>query len=1464
MPNLKSSAPRVGAFDPDWSDNPASDANMRHGKVGEDVSRIFISHASDDNAAAVAIGEWLSGQGWNDIFLDIDAERGIRAGERWQEALRRASSRCELVLLLISPEWASSKWCLAEFLLAKNLNKRVLGVIIRQTQIDHLPIELTAEWQLVDLTSGPPGFKSFVTPIAGQPQEEITFSAAGLERLRDGLIEAGLDPGYFAWPPDSDPNRAPYRGLAPLDTDDAGIFFGREAPTIEVLDRLRGLRQAPPPRMFVILGASGAGKSSFMRAGVLPRLIRDSRHYQVLPVLRPNRDVFTGSEGVLAALASLADARNVPLSRAEIRRAVESGGTATAALIRSILDGDSDRGTNPTIVVPVDQAEELFQNEGKDEGQRFLELLRDMASEETLRLIFILTIRSDSYESLQTAPALEELNLQTFSLPPMPRGAYGEIISGPVDRLRRSSARQLEIDEGLKAALLQDIEVSGSQDALPLLSFTLERLYLEYGGSGRLSLQHYRELGGVRGSIEAAVAAALADADNVPEIPRASEARMALLRRGLVPWLAGINPETGTPLRRVARYSEIPVEARPLIDLLVNRRLLATDLSAETGEVTVEPAHEALLRQWGQLEGWLEEDFEDLTVAEGVQRAARDWEANLRNAEWLSHIGGRLESARRVVARDDFVRLFGSAERDYLDACNARHREQAALQRRTLGRAFVALSDRALQAGQEESAIRLAVAGALFADDPGLDVVPELRGPLLRALIAGRTLMVMRGPDHSAGPLAWDPELHSVLWAQNDRLFESSPIRAGTEPLEVHEGSRFLDFGGTRIQAIGFGGDAVRQDSIAHVLLVSADGSARISGSVGQDCGLGQLPDRFVRQIQPFRIERKKVNRFAPRDTETVVEVGFLIVHSKAVSLLTTEAETARHVEHPAGLSVLAGCLVNNSLLLSGETGEHRPYVWAPDTGDHVECPEGHEKTIVAADFAADGASFATCSLDGTARIWDSASGNCRATMRGHVGAVMGLALNQSGERLATAGQDGTVRIWDTATGDQLLLLRGHENEVHEVSYHPIAPLLASSSEDGTARVWDVRETRCIAVAELEARPFAVRFLSGCSIAVETDDGSLLTLGINGLRPLTRHGYAATGRQLLASGARGSLVLETNAYGETMLSETGGDKRRVSLGQPGRKFRTAAFDETAGKVLALFTGEPGMLIDFETQNTCPIDCAALVEADCVALGADRALLSIANGDLVCLSLPDGGVIDIERTDGRQANRILSSPDGRCFLILDGTATPRLWCPGHGDSPFAMSGHEGQVRDAAFSPDGTLVATAARDGTARLWVSKTGAESACLGVHAKSLSAVAFSADGGRLITTSNDRSARIWDLANQEPVLVMNGHDGFLNAAAFHPDGRLVATVGNDNRVMLWDVAETALVGLPWPALMLAATEAGIGLRTSAEAQDILMQDAPEDASSAIRRRLAKSGMPDFSAAEADVRSLRRAWLAAE
>jgi len=134
----------------------------------------------------MALTEWLKDNGWDDFFLDLHPERGLKAGERWQAALKAAVDRCELIIFLVSPEWAASKWCLAEFLLAKSLNKRVFGAIVAPTSMSAMPIEMIAEWQMVDLTAGERDYQTTVTLPPGDRKASVAFARHGLDRLRIG------------------------------------------------------------------------------------------------------------------------------------------------------------------------------------------------------------------------------------------------------------------------------------------------------------------------------------------------------------------------------------------------------------------------------------------------------------------------------------------------------------------------------------------------------------------------------------------------------------------------------------------------------------------------------------------------------------------------------------------------------------------------------------------------------------------------------------------------------------------------------------------------------------------------------------------------------------------------------------------------------------------------------------------------------------------------------------------------------------------------------------------------------------------------------------------------------------------------------------------------------------------------------------------------------------------------------
>jgi hypothetical protein len=235
------------------------------------VSSIFLSHSSRDDAVATALGEWLRAEGHTAVFIDHHTLDGIAGGEPWEERLYTELRRCRALIALVSPDWLDSPWCIAEANHAQALRKPVFPLRIR-------PI-------------GSAKYKSRAPPALRRVQA-IDWCRSDHEKaraqLRRSLLAAGLDPkDLFVWRGD----RPPCPGLDTFKREDAAVYFGREQEVTELLALLRECRAPNRPRLVLVQGASGTGKSSLSRAGVLPRLERDPDSWLVVQPIRPRLQI---------------------------------------------------------------------------------------------------------------------------------------------------------------------------------------------------------------------------------------------------------------------------------------------------------------------------------------------------------------------------------------------------------------------------------------------------------------------------------------------------------------------------------------------------------------------------------------------------------------------------------------------------------------------------------------------------------------------------------------------------------------------------------------------------------------------------------------------------------------------------------------------------------------------------------------------------------------------------------------------------------------------------------------------------------------------------------------------------------------------------------------------------------------------------------------------------------------------
>jgi WD40 repeat protein len=1268
------------------------------------LGKIFISHSSANNAEALAIHDWLSAQGWGDVFLDLDPRRGLVAGDRWQAALKAAAEQCELILILISPAWARSKWCLAEFLLAKQMNKQILGVVVEATPLADLPVELTAEWQLVDLSAPDAGWSTTIAPPRYEPETTVRFSGAGLERLRAGLEKAGLDATTFLWPPAGDPGRAPYRGLKPLDQDDAGIFFGRDGAIVLTLDALRGLRDAAAPRFVTILGASGAGKSSFLRAGILPRLGRDSRHFYVLPVIRPGRAALTGEHGFAAMLEAALKARNVTRNRADIRDAVAAGAAAVAPILEDLAvpadAGDVASGSPPTLVIAVDQAEELL---GADnaEAAAFLALLTELGRRGDPAVLVIFTVRSDSFDQLQARPELAPTQPHHLvDLPPLPAGSFGDIIRGPARRLS-AAGRKLVIEETLVDALLADIEQGGTKDALPLLAFTLERLYTDYGADGDLQLAEYERLGRIRGAIEAAVEEALKVADGNAAIPRDRAARLALLRRGLIPWLAGIDPATGAPRRRVARLAEVPEEARPLVELMVAQRLLATDVDSATREVTIEPAHEALLRQWGALDGWLAEDSADLATIEALRRAASEWAANARAGEFVVHRGARLAAVEQVARAEKFAGFLTSVDAAYLAA--ARDMEAAAQRRAHAARTRLAIAAGiagvVLVAGatasyflwsagaaartqaevnfrlaQAEAALREgrpeAAAAAALAAYETLPSTVTRSGALAAAMAVSPHALALVPRTARVIDARWLDASHAAVLMADDTLTvldtasgarSVTPVRGGLAPIGLvpdGTGGALLLGADTALYALDGAQQAAPATGFfpqAGTLEVSGDGKRLLlRGLMGdvlyRDCTTLPCADTIIATGTAEAIA------LAPDGT------GFAIAWAGAgVALYADAATPPRSVALDARVRMLAWDAPAGTLVYLGgadamgtidlATGRLAASSPAPGLTALAAAPAGG---TLAAGCAGD----ALCLFEHGARV---------AAMTGHTDPVAGIRWAPDGQALLSFAPNDPVRLWTRAGDRAVAYLRpgAAAAPLATLAVDRAAGRVAAGTDSGTVSVWfDDGRPRLDLPALYPARVTALALLPGDRLAAVYENRGVGVWTIGSAAP------------------DADIAIDNAAF--SRLAALSGDIR-------------AAVPLTDGRIVT-FSGDA-----YRRAEIAPDSLALTPWGIAAAPGANEAFISYSDGSIRRRNLGTGAegvtVYDAGQplcgaaptTDNNGAKSLAVSADGKWLAATRSDARVIVHNLVDPARPICMELPAPDSKTVAFSPDSTKLA-----------------------------------------------------------------------------------------------------------------------------------------------------------------------------
>ncbi|RWX70047.1 hypothetical protein EN780_04495 [Mesorhizobium sp. M4B.F.Ca.ET.089.01.1.1] len=1236
-----------------------------------------------------------------------------------------------------------------------------------------------------------------------------------------------------------EPVKSPFRGLDAFEFEDADLFFGRARAIAACTARLE--QQAASGTAFLLIyGMSGCGKSSLLRAGLMPSLTRPGA---VAGISLWRRCLIRLSEGpdafaVLAA-ALLGEAAVPELSRevtaAELALLCRNAPDRALAMIRQALGKAAGSARSQIrLLVAIDQLEELFTTQKQPATREAL--VRFMAVLAASGLVWVIAaIRSDFFHRCGGVPGFSALKdgLASYELLPPTGPEIAQIIREPagVAGLRFEQNAELgRLDDVLQEAAAAD------PGSLPLLEFVLDALY-EAGRERRLlTFAHYRALGGLEGAIARR-------ADEVVDLlaPKIQEALPAVLGA-----LTTANPGDETVTARPALLTEVAgTPARSaLVRALIDARLLVSDEDA-AGHVVVRVAHEALLSRWPRAGDIVNANRNFLETRDRLRADAHRWHLENRNRELLLPSGKRLaEGEELMLSRreevDDAVleyieeslrahrhkeekdrhaelalieaaeeakreRLEREAERRNLAAAAANR-----LARRTRNAAIVAimlalmagagalvafkaredargqrdqamrnqflslsfLSEQSTAAGNTEAAILLALEALPSKDQSERPYLFEAEAALYKALLAHHQIKIFR-PGAGVADAAFNPTGDRIVTASYDKTAAVWDISSGAETavLKGHEEAlERAEFSpdGSRILTAARDSTARLWDAVSGeqlfilrpvgnypTAIFSPDGTRVLT--TGEDSDAMLWDARTGKKL--LSVDSDGYGRAAfTSDGRSFAAAGkhLVSIWNTADGVLTG---TIRGNYWPYSLAFSP----DGSRMLAGPWGWHSHR----DTSSLFDVSKGTEIAKLAGSksdtqlngviFSHGGQRIATISVDGTARIWDGASGTLDGVLGQEVSELkysdigtderdeeMNGAFSPDDRFLATASVNGPIRIWDVDRASLVATIAGHESLVEHLEFSPVdSNILLTASHDGTARLWDV-DGAVTTMLSHEYRPtFAV---------FSPDNVHLLTGGGDSAAHLWD---VTSGREIVR--------LDTH---EMVQSATfSPDGRRVATASLGgqvrvwdvaRGYETGQFRSDGGLIQIQFGRDGKSLLSASIHGT-----AQLWDA---TTGTELAVINTSSNLPQAILSPDGNLILAAREDN--AGHILK-PDGAELR--------------------ALVGHQDRVTAAAFSPDGQMVATGSRDHTARIWSTTDGATVGTLEGHTGAVTAVAFSPDGQSLLTASRDGTVRIWSVAGGLERAVLRGHSGAVNSAEFSPNGLYIVTASTEDRtVRLW------------------------------------------------------------------------------
>jgi WD40 repeat protein len=1176
--------------------------------------------------------------------------------------------------------------------------------------------------------------------------------------------------------------RSPYIGLASFQERDADRFFGRETLTAELVTRV-ATSAASNARALFVAGPSGSGKSSLVRAGLIPALRRGAPLWS--PALGSEHWLYETCKPGRAPLDELGLAVAKLARNADLRSAMTTRGLTDATFLNQQADMALTDERNQRAVLVIDQFEEIFTQlspERENERVAFLEQLTHAATVENGRVLVIFTLRSDFVSNCASYPNLNALvNQQFIQVGAMSSAELVSAIARPAYQVG------LRIDPALISQIVNDVR--GEPGALPLMQFALQDLFEHEKQKGELTLDGYTARGGLHEALERHADAEFAKLDDAEkELARSVFSGLIEIGRG--------REDT----KRTARFGElVPAgadEARvqALVRELADARLITTD--EQDGKETVTLAHERLIDAWDWLRRLVDENRDAIALQNEIAQDAQEWEQQKRDESYL-YRGARLATAQEKLQQNKLV-LSGLAQEFVETALAARERERAereAARQKELEQAQALAAEQKQRAEAEEGArraaeksaaaekqrarvLRFAIAGVSFlaflailascfafqqqgvaqqeanqrataqanADQRAVEAEQAKATAEAEAKIArSRELAALAQSEFES-----NPDLAVLLAAEinqepNRSTFESQDALRqllAKYPLE----SVFRGHAPRGVNSAQFSADGAR------VVTTSGDGTAQVWNASDGKRLVTLAHSDYVWRAR-FSSDDARIVTASWDNTARVWDA----VSGKLIFILAEHRDRVNDAQFSP----------DNTRIVTASMDE-TARVWNAANGETLAVLRGHEGQVNRAEFSHDGKWILTMSFDDlTARVWDSANGKPLAVLRGHGDRLQGAHFSPDDNMIVTSSWDATARLWDAASGQPLALLGKHNNSVESAEFSPDGKYIVTASVDGTARVWEVAAL----LNDTDASEFSV--LRGH------------TSSLRGAR------FSSDSQQILTM-SDDHTVRVWNLLGKE-LGVLRGHERMINDAQFSRdgKWIVTASDDDTARVWNLAGGKELAVVRLPESQVVDADFCFQENKIAIASGATVSLRNMKNGaELVAL-----------RGHSAPVNRVRFSHDCAKIATASADETARIWDANTGKELVVLRGHKFQVHSAQFSTDDRKIVTGGDDKTARVWDVATGQELVALRGHKLSVAYAEFSGDGKWIVTAagpagdkSGDETARIWDAETGAEIIAFAGHEDYLTSAHFSSDGKKIVTTSNDRTARVWDIANQKIV----------------------------------------------------------------------